>query len=515
MDVCDCSACIRHQYLDNNHQRQPGRYLSARNVLKHRMADIQRGLPTIHIARQHRSLALDSSSSENSSSSGNSSTSSSESEASYIIDQPNPLPLFLILFVSWLHLSCNVSRENCKIAIQMIINILHVILNRRDSLENLGYIPRDPRTMIKRAQLDIELTKLSAAEYPCHEELFINRKLYLGYKDVGEHDYHSKPPVIPPQVIGTPRCTLLSQSILTWVRWLLSKADTEDAVDDWNRTNQDLQDQGYTSDIQHAGRFVQVKLLCVYGDILATKKVVGYASHSATKFCSFCHAKQCDIHLLQLAKRRKKDKTISAAKDSKKADSVSAQEKILANTGVRWSELNRLTYWDPSRHVVLGVMHNWLEGILQGHFCYRWKFWAVSSDEAKKKQKGTYYDKPNKRRKTKGASSMDIDKDEGGIFSGSDDDDDDIFEDILLNGGLQGGFFSQDDIKRFRAGMKHVVSPPGVPHLPHNLGEPKHGKLSASQWHALFVFIIPIVLLDICTLTMLEKSISSQIYTSF
>ncbi|POW20224.1 hypothetical protein PSHT_03720 [Puccinia striiformis] len=424
----------------------------------------------------------------------------------------------------------------------MIINTLHVILNRRDSLENLGYIPRDPRTMIKRAQLDIKLTEAICCRMcfhlyklepttpmhctykafdnsdPCHEELFINRKLYLGYKDVGEHDYHSKPPEIPPQVIGTPRCTLLSQSILTWVKWLLSKADTEDAINDWNRTNQDLQDQGYTSDIQHgdnfknttwidnpnslklsvslfvdwfnprgnkisgkvestgvfalsclnlppsirnklshmclagitpgpyspdphtfnhllsplvdelikldagliipthrspAGRFVQVKLLCVSGDILATKKVVGYASHSATKFCSICHAQQCDIHLLQLAKRRKKDKTISAAKDSKKADSVSAQEKILANTGVRWSELNRLTYWDPSRH-----------------------FWAVSSDEAKKKRKGTYYNKPNKRRKTKGASSMDIDEDEGGIFSGSDDDDDDIFEDILLNGGL-------------------------------------------------------------------------------
>ncbi|KAI7952924.1 hypothetical protein MJO29_008555 [Puccinia striiformis f. sp. tritici] len=323
----------------------------------------------------------------------------------------------------------------------MIINTLHVILNRRDSLENLGYIPRDPQTMIKRAQLDIKLTEAICCRMcfhlyklepttpmhctykafdnsdPCHEELFINRKLYLGYKDVGEHDYHSKPPEIPPQVIGTPRCTLLSQSILTWVKWLLSKADTEDAIDDWNQTNQDLQDQGYTSDIQHAGRFVQVKLLCVSGDILATKKVVGYASHSATKFCSICHAQQCDIHLLQLAKRRKKDKTISAAKDSKKADSVSAQEKILANTGVR-------------------VMHNWLEGILQGHFCYRWKFWAVSSDEAKKKRKGTYYNKPNKRRKTKGASSMDIDEDEGGIFSGSDDDDDDIFEDILLNGGL-------------------------------------------------------------------------------
>ncbi|KAI7965083.1 hypothetical protein MJO29_003181 [Puccinia striiformis f. sp. tritici] len=112
--------------------------------------------------------------------------------------------------------------------------------------------------MIKRAQLDIELTEAICCRMcfhlyklepttpmhctykafdnsdPCHKELFINRKLYLGYKDVGEHDYHSKPPEIPAQVIGTPQCTLLSQSILTWVKWLLSKADTEDAIDDWN-----------------------------------------------------------------------------------------------------------------------------------------------------------------------------------------------------------------------------------------------------------------------------------------
>ncbi|POW15100.1 hypothetical protein PSTT_02351 [Puccinia striiformis] len=464
----------------------------------------------------------------------------------------------------------------------MSINILHVILNRRDSLKNLGYIPCDPRTMIKRAQLDIELTEAICCRMcfhlyklepttpmhctykafdnsdPCHKELFINRKLYLGYKDVGEHDYHSKPPEIPAQVIGTPQCTLLSQSILTWnTTWIDNPNSLKLSVllfVDWfnprgNKISGKIESTGvfalsclnlppsirnklshmclagitpgpYSPDphtfnhllsplvddlikldagliiLTHrspAGRFVQVKLLCGYGDILATKKIVGYASHSATKFCSFCHAKQCDIHLLQLAKRREKDETISAAKDSKKVDSVSAQEKILTNTGVRWSELNRLTYWDPSRHVVLG-------------------FWAVSSDEAKKKRKGTYYDKPNKRRKTKGASSMDIDEDEGGIFSGSDDDDDNIFKDILLNGGLQGGFFSQDDIKCFRAGMKHVVLPPGVPHLPHNLREPKHGKLSASQWHALFVFIIPIVLLDMYLDNVGKIDLKSNLY---
>ncbi|WAQ87356.1 hypothetical protein PtA15_8A260 [Puccinia triticina] len=69
-------------------------------------------------------------------------------------------------------------------------------------------------------------------------------------------------------------------------------------------------------------------------------------------------------------------------------------------------------------------------------------------------------------------------------------------EDILLEGGLGGTFFSANDIDTFRTGMSHVVLPPGVPHLPHNLGDVKHGKLSASQWHALFVFIVPLVLCE-------------------
>jgi hypothetical protein len=85
---------------------------------------------------------------------------------------------------------------------------------------------------------------------------------------------------------------------------------------------------------------------------------------------------------------------------------------------------------------------------------------------------------------------MDLDDDD--IPYESDDKDD-----ILLNSGFGGSFFTDDDVEKFRAGMKHVVLPPGVPHLPLNLGETTHGKLSASQWHALYVFIIPLVICEI------------------
>jgi hypothetical protein len=381
----------------------------------------------------------------------------------------------------------------------MIINILSVAVKHPNLIQDIEAIPRDPRTVIEKARLDVQLTtkicsrvcfclyeldpdthwrcnyKQFSNSLPCDEELFIKKKVYRGHKDIGDLANYPEQPDISADVVGTPRCVYLSQSILTWVTWLLSRPETEQAMDDWIQANQNLKDQGYFSDIQHgtnftsttwkkrsdilklgvslfvdwfnprgnkisgktestgvlalsclnlppsirnklshmciagitpgpyspdpqtfnhllgplvdelisldagiiipthqfpAGRLVQVKLLCVYGDVLASKKVVGYASHSATKFCSFCHAEKSNIHLLQLARRREKSETISVACNSKNATSATRQDEILKKTGVRWSELNRLHYWDPSRHVVLGVMHNWLEGVLQGHFCY-------------------------------------------------------------------------------------------------------------------------------------------------
>jgi hypothetical protein len=71
---------------------------------------------------------------------------------------------------------------------------------------------------------------------------------------------------------------------------------------------------------------------CVFGDLLATKKVVGYASHSDTKFCSFCHAKLPKLPLLQLSRRHEKPKPFLQL-----ATSANQQEQIWKATGVQWS----------------------------------------------------------------------------------------------------------------------------------------------------------------------------------
>ncbi|KNZ55678.1 hypothetical protein VP01_2613g2 [Puccinia sorghi] len=209
-----------------------------------------------------------------------------------------------------------------------------------------------------------------------------------------------------------------------------------------------------------AGQVVQVKLLALLGDVLATKKVAGYASHLATKFCPFCHASHTNIPQLQLSMQHKKD-----------------------------SQMNRCPMVRIKSTGLLGP--KW---ILQGHFCYRWRFWARSAHDTQKKRKGAMTGThPKKRKRLMDGAFVTMEIVEDNLSSESNEENKQI-EDIMLNGGLDGSFFSEDDFQPFREHMKHVFLPPGVPHLPLNLGAAKHGKLSASQWLALWVFLIPLVI---------------------
>jgi hypothetical protein len=49
------------------------------------------------------------------------------------------------------------------------------------------------------------------------------------------------------------------------------------------------------------------------------------------------------------------------------APSKAARGHVFTRTGVRWSELLRLPYWDPTRTVVVDGMHNLFLGLVQFH----------------------------------------------------------------------------------------------------------------------------------------------------
>ncbi|KNZ64276.1 hypothetical protein VP01_1048g3 [Puccinia sorghi] len=211
----------------------------------------------------------------------------------------------------------------------------------------------------------------------------------------------------------------------------------------------------------------KVKFLCIYGDKILLILSCRASQHTRPKTIrkarkrlnNFFSTKVKSVKFLSRLRT-------SEAKERKEGDQETSEIPTKRSPVISYPRQYTKSNWR--------VMHNWLEGILQGHFCYHWRFGCVPSNQAKKKHR-------NDSRANSGATkrarisiemaTMDIN--DKGLSSKSDDCDD---KDILLNGGPGGGFFSEYDVESFHTQMKQVVLPPDFLHLPLNLGEVKHGK---------------------------------------
>ncbi|MBW0469316.1 hypothetical protein O181_009031 [Austropuccinia psidii MF-1] len=211
------------------------------------------------------------------------------------------------------------------------------------------------------------------------------------------------------------------------------------------------------------GRKVVVRLGCLIGDLVANHKVAGFASHSATRFCSWCECVKADIQHLKLGRLRQKRIVKDCSHQFKELRNEAECTRMVKKTGIRWSELNRLHYWDPVQQIPLGIMHNWFEGILQHHFRNRWRW--------------------------------DLDKLVQDENQTDDHDTEDDFEMQDCNtSGLVG--LSWDRAHKMMSALRSVTVPFGVTRIPHWLGQAKEGKIKASEWHSLFAIYLPLAAID-------------------
>ncbi|PPR01986.1 hypothetical protein CVT24_011113 [Panaeolus cyanescens] len=293
------------------------------------------------------------------------------------------------------------------------------------------------------------------------------------------------------------------------------------------------------------------RILAALGDLLAMRKALGFAGvGSNAHFCSFCHLHKDDIEELDvhLFIPRIGSEVIASATRWRNATTKKARNEIFARHGVRWSSLHLLHYRDPVKHTVLGVMHNWIEGVLQHHVRNRW---GIGADT--KKSSVTVEDK---------LDNMDVDRqdiidsdgdvimmdgnsgsitldfegdnaltsalpqwhlDDGNSDTGSDDsgyqlengdgeeeegdggegegeggqggDDDDDDE----GGETLASTFTPDQLAMIRSCLCNAVIPSWVERPPTNLGEKSHGKLKADNWLKLFTVFLPLILPEIWT----------------
>ncbi|KNZ55533.1 hypothetical protein VP01_2655g5 [Puccinia sorghi] len=108
------------------------------------------------------------------------------------------------------------------------------------------------------------------------------------------------------------------------------------------------------------GRKISIHLGVLIGDIVATHKTAGFASHSARFFCSWCKCEKDNLSTMHIGRRRTRRETRIQAHNWRESSTLSEQTRLLKMYGTRWSELNRLPYWDPTMNVALGIMHNCL-----------------------------------------------------------------------------------------------------------------------------------------------------------
>jgi hypothetical protein len=220
------------------------------------------------------------------------------------------------------------------------------------------------------------------------------------------------------------------------------------------------------------------------------------------------------------------------------ADTKVRQKEIFDEHGVQWSSIHRLHYRDPVQHTVLGMMHNWIEEILQHHTHVKWGIGIVlaksrddlAADDADNIAPTTptgndldididmlydelddlnaesqeHADTPSHGKRLHSETSLQLPDDENDDSpldkefqpdSDSDSDDGYASEDKEHEAAWQAVcIFGPEALSKIHACIADTKIPTWIAHPPRNLGEKSHGKLKADQWLTLFTIFLPLIL---------------------
>ncbi|KAF9521370.1 hypothetical protein CPB83DRAFT_742670, partial [Crepidotus variabilis] len=117
------------------------------------------------------------------------------------------------------------------------------------------------------------------------------------------------------------------------------------------------------------GRPVRAAMVPLICDLPAARRAVGLGSHSSTHFCSECDLTLQDINDLDSTTwtPRNYNAHILHATNWRDAPTEDVQDQTFKASGIKWSELLRLPYWDPTRFVVMDSMHGFYLRMFMRH----------------------------------------------------------------------------------------------------------------------------------------------------
>lgn len=129
------------------------------------------------------------------------------------------------------------------------------------------------------------------------------------------------------------------------------------------------------------GRRTRVVVVPLVADLPAARKMAGFGSYNSTHFCSCCHNildDKDDIDTRTWVPRTL-DTHYKNAQAWRDAPTLKEQERLFGAAGVRWSELLRLPYWDPTLYTAIDSMHCFYLGLFHHHVL---NIWGMKEDGA-------------------------------------------------------------------------------------------------------------------------------------
>jgi hypothetical protein len=130
------------------------------------------------------------------------------------------------------------------------------------------------------------------------------------------------------------------------------------------------------------GRLVRCALIPLICDALGARSVAGFRSITSDMFCTYCKLKM--IHIEDLDSTNWTPRNLlnhrAEAEAWRKAVLLKDKVEIEERSGVYWSELLRLPYWNPILFTVVDTMHNLYLGLLENHCRDVWGIDATVED---------------------------------------------------------------------------------------------------------------------------------------
>lgn len=118
-----------------------------------------------------------------------------------------------------------------------------------------------------------------------------------------------------------------------------------------------------------SGRLVKAVIVPLVCDLPAARKMAGMGSHMFRFFCSECmlHIHEIDDLDFENWEPRSCERHQNSALQWRDASSRNEQHSLFQESGIRWSELLRLPYWDPTKFVLIDTMHCFYLGLFRRH----------------------------------------------------------------------------------------------------------------------------------------------------